>query len=176
MPTVGYLPGLGRCLCGRSAIARATVPADDPNLSVLLQPGHDRVALPIREDVDDRAPFQIDDDAAVPVAAPPSEVIDADHRRRGSRAGSGSLATNGPQQRILRPGNGKSCHQPGARSPAERQTDGVQESIAARDPPTVTPPEARRQGLAERLAPTGALLASEPADAQAQLHHCTADR
>ena len=153
MPAVGHLPRLGCRLRSRRAIAGAAVPADDPNLPVLLQPGHDRVALPIRQDVDDRAPFQIDDDSAVAVAAPPREVVDADHRRRGSRAGSGSLATNGPQQGVLRPRRRKSCHHPGARPPAKCQPDGVQQSIAACDAPAVTPPEARRQGLAERLAP-----------------------
>jgi putative transposase len=70
----------------------------------------------------------------------------------------------------------KSRHHPRARPPAERQPDGVQQSVAACNAPTVTPPDARRQGLAERLAPAGARLASEPADAQAQQHLRAADR
>lgn len=64
----------------------------------------------------------------------------------------------------------------GTKPHAERQADGVQKAVTARDAPTVTPPEVRLQGLSERLAPARILLELRSADAQPQLQQRATNR
>jgi hypothetical protein len=66
--------GLGRCF----AVSSAAVAGDDPNGRMSGEPRLGGRRLAIRQKRDNPAPFQVADDAGVPMIPPPSPIIDAD--------------------------------------------------------------------------------------------------
>jgi hypothetical protein len=90
MPAVGNLDRLRRSAVGRGTVARASVPADHFNLAVGAESGGNGLALAIRQYVDHGAPFEINDNASVTVAAPLGEVVNADHAWSVAGVGAGN--------------------------------------------------------------------------------------
>jgi hypothetical protein len=86
MPTVGDLYRVRQSLCRSFAISATTVTGDDCDRGMSSEPGLGGRRLTIRQQGDYPAPFQIADDAGVPVVAPPCPIINADDLR-GSAGG-----------------------------------------------------------------------------------------
>lgn len=83
MPPVRDLGRLRRS--GRSALGeeRRAVPADDLDARPLGEPGGQTRCLPVREEIDRAAGFDVDRDGAVVAALAGGVLVDADHPRRG---------------------------------------------------------------------------------------------
>ena len=76
VPAVGDLHGLGGTLRRRLGVGRRTVPADDLDPGMLLEPRRDSVPLAVGEQVDDVTALQVHDDGAVTLSLAPRPVID----------------------------------------------------------------------------------------------------
>src|ERR1700761_9012879 len=89
--------GLGRGF----AISATTVTGDDCDRRMSGEPGLGRRRLTIRQQGDDPAPFQVADNAGVPVIAPPRPIVNAnDLERVGWRA---AAASHDAQERVFSP-------------------------------------------------------------------------
>src|SRR3954470_17777271 len=83
VPAVGDLRCLRRTHADAFRVSARAVAADDSNiLAVLLQPGGQCLARSVRQQVNNPAAFEIADDGAVALAAPPGPVIHAEDTRR----------------------------------------------------------------------------------------------
>ena len=82
VPAIGNLLGFRctfRCCLG---VGRRTVPADEFNARMILEPLRDGVSITIRQEIDDVAPLQVHDDRAVALPFAPRPVVDTDEARR----------------------------------------------------------------------------------------------
>src|SRR4051794_35487253 len=99
VPAIGDLDCLRRARADAFSVSARAVAADDSNaLAVLPQPGGQCLAGAIRQQVENSAAFEIADNGAVALAAPPSPVIYAENARR--RRNGGIARANQPQQGI----------------------------------------------------------------------------
>jgi hypothetical protein len=83
MKPIGHLHRLGCSRTGAYRIGTATVPDDDLHAGMLLQPGRQGFALPIREQIDRTPCLQIHQDGAVVMALAERPVVDTQHARGG---------------------------------------------------------------------------------------------
>ena len=87
MPSVGDLDGLGNAFRRHLTITTAAVAADGLDPRMVFEPGRHRPDVSVVQQVDDLAPFEIADDRAVAMPAPPGKVIEADDIRGRGRGG-----------------------------------------------------------------------------------------
>jgi hypothetical protein len=178
MPTVGDLDRLRRGGIGRGSVARPSVPADHFDLAVGPDPFGNGLALSVGQNVDHGTPLKINDNASLAVAAPPGEIVNADHT--GISAGVGGLSpgspANGTQQSVLRTRCRQSCHHARARPAAQGDADSMHNLIASRRSATVPPADLAADILAESRAATARGGAAKPAHGQQDRHCPTADR
>src|ERR1700761_2072946 len=99
MPTICDLYRMRQGLCCRFAISPTTVTGNDRDRGMSSEPRLGSCGLPIREQGDHPAPFQVADDAGVSVIAPPSPIINADDPERISRRT--ATASDHAKERIL---------------------------------------------------------------------------
>jgi hypothetical protein len=85
MPAIGDLSGLGRAFCGCLSIRRRTVPADDFNARMVVEPFFHSIRIAVGQEIDDIAPLQVDDDRAVATSFAPRPVVDANDPERWHR-------------------------------------------------------------------------------------------
>ena len=85
MPTISDLYRVRQGLCCRFAISTATIAGDDRDRRMISKPGLGGRRLPIWQQGDDPATFQVADDAGVPVIAPLGPIINADDLERVSQ-------------------------------------------------------------------------------------------
>lgn len=79
VPAVGNLDGLRQSPRHRLSVATTTGTGDCVDLLLMVEPGFRCRRLPVRKQDDRPAAFEVADNRAVAVIAPPREVIDADH-------------------------------------------------------------------------------------------------
>jgi len=99
MPAIGDLLCGGQRFCRCFAISAAAVASDDGYRRMAPQPRLGCRRLPVGQERHGPSPFEVADDRAVPVIAPPCEVVDADHGQRLRRHL--RFAPNHAQQRIV---------------------------------------------------------------------------
>ena len=71
MEPVGYLQPLRRSPSGAFSVLTTSVPADDPNTGLTLQPVSKVLGISIRQQVNDPMPFQVHQDGSVAVSPLP---------------------------------------------------------------------------------------------------------
>jgi hypothetical protein len=81
MPSVGDLSHLRGGAGNRVTVAAPTVARDDLDGGMIRQPRFDGGGFAVGEKIDDFAPLEVAEDAAVAVPALPRPVVDADHPR-----------------------------------------------------------------------------------------------
>ena len=86
MPAIGNLLGFRRTFRHRLGVGRRTVPADEFNARMFLEPLRDGIGITIGQEIDDVAPLQVHDDGAVALPFAPRPVVDADVSRMRHRA------------------------------------------------------------------------------------------
>ena len=86
VPAVRDLHGPGGSLRRRLGVGRRTIPADDFDAGMGLEPRGHGVRVAVGEEVDNVTAFQVHDDRAVPLPLAPGPVIDP-HTTRGDSAG-----------------------------------------------------------------------------------------
>ncbi|MDA9442731.1 hypothetical protein XH98_27245 [Bradyrhizobium sp. CCBAU 51745] len=115
MPTIRDLYRVRQGFGCRFAIPSATIAGDDRYRGMRSEPGLGGRTLPIRQQADDPAPFQVTDVAGVSVIAPPSRIINADNPERGGRRT--TTASDHVQQRFLLTGSISRFAKPAAGRP-----------------------------------------------------------
>jgi hypothetical protein len=100
---------------------------------MILQPSRDRVTLAVGQQVDRPVAFQIDDDRAVALAAPPGPVIDADDARR--RCWFNRHSPDQAQQGVAADRHGEPVRQAGAGFAAGMKSDAALRLGEADSPP-----------------------------------------
>lgn len=78
MEPVGYLQSLPRALACGLRIKATAIPADDFDLRMLPQPIRAAFNAAIREDINHRAPFEIDNNCPITLEFLPTPIINAD--------------------------------------------------------------------------------------------------
>jgi hypothetical protein len=99
MPAVSHLFGMWQGLCSGLRIPAATVSCDDFDLRLLDQPGLCGRGFSVGQQGDRLSPFQIANDRAISMIAPPRPVISADNARR--RWWWAIISPNGLKQRVI---------------------------------------------------------------------------
>lgn len=85
------------------------------------QPASDAGGIPIRQEIDDGVPFEVDDHGAVAAPALPSPLVDADDARFGAdRYG---RSTHEAQERVAAHWHGKAMGQAGSGRTAQREAE-----------------------------------------------------
>jgi hypothetical protein len=134
MPTIRDLYRVRQNLCCSFAIPSATIAGDDRDRGMRSKPSLGGRRLPIRQQGDDPAPFQVADDAGVSVIAPPGPIINADNPQRVRRRT--ATASDHAQERVFAHRQHQSFCERCCRSSAKRQTavldDGVKSPRASR--------------------------------------------
>jgi hypothetical protein len=82
VPSVGDLYRVRRTLTDAIGIGAGTVACHDRNARMLSGPARERLGLPIRQQIHNTVPLQIDQDRFITMTAPPSPVIHRQHTRR----------------------------------------------------------------------------------------------
>jgi hypothetical protein len=103
MPSVGDLDRVGCAAGGAFGVAAGPISTDNFDAGMRVEPGGQRVGAAVVEDVDHLVSTHIDQDGAVAVAAPPGEVVDAQHCHGGHHRfrqgpGSGAAASSDPRR------------------------------------------------------------------------------
>src|SRR5690348_6202507 len=98
MKAIRHLQGLRGPSAGSLGIGAAPVPDYDLHAGMLLQPGRQRLALSVGQQVDGAALFQIDEDRAIVMALAERPVVDTEHARGGSTRRASAMQA--PQQDI----------------------------------------------------------------------------
>ncbi|ANV23037.1 hypothetical protein BA939_26765 [Rhizobium sp. S41] len=79
MPAVSDLGGVWQRLGCSRRVTAAAVASDDADLRLVREPGLGRRRLPIRQESNGFAPFQIADDGPIALISSPRPVVDTDH-------------------------------------------------------------------------------------------------
>jgi hypothetical protein len=139
--------GLGRGF----AISATTVTGDDFDRGMSSQPGLGRRRLTIRQQGDDPAPFQVADDASVPVIAPPRPIVNAnDLERVGWRA---AAASHDAQERVFAHRQHQAFCEACRRSTTKRQAKVMNDRVQPRRAARRWCQGAFRKALGEDLTP-----------------------
>ncbi len=127
MPAVGDLDRVRQRLCRGFAIAPAAVAGNDHHRGMLGEPGLRGRWLSIGQQSNDPTPFQVADDAGVPMIAPPCPIINADNLERVSWRT--VTASDHAQERILADRQHQPLCEACCRSTAKRQTEVMDDSV-----------------------------------------------
>lgn len=143
VPTVRDLGGMWKRLGDGLAVAAAPIPGNNSDGRVIGKPGSRCCGLPIWQQCHGSTAFQINNDRAVAMVAPPSEVVDADDRKRLTRHL--SPAPDNPQQCIVANRQHQTLRKAGGGTPAKRQPQMVDDVLH----PTGAPRAAAKNILSE---------------------------
>ena len=135
------------------------------------QPGLDRGGLAIGEQVDDPAPFEIADDAAVTLTALPCPIIDADDAQR--RGIASSLPAHDPQQGILADRQHQPPRQRGRGPTAQGNAEMMDDRLEPRCAPSGSAGDRIAERLGENAAPATGLSAAKSANRDTHLNGAT---
>lgn len=153
-------PHIRRRAGDRLAIAAAAVSRHDLDLGASRHPGLDGGGLAVGKHIDDLAPLQVADDAAVAMPALPRPVVDADHPRRRPRLR--RPRPDGPQQRVLAHRQQQASGQPLAGTAAEREAEMMDDGLQPRRAAGVGGDDVLAEPLGEDLPRADVVAASEP--------------
>src|SRR5690348_2015598 len=78
MPPIAYLESLRRSESGGCGIGIGSIPANDFDRGISLEPGSHRSRFPIRQEIQSTMPFQITDQRPVAMPTTPRPIIEAD--------------------------------------------------------------------------------------------------
>ena len=82
VPSVRNLHGLRCTLTNTIGVSTSAIACDHLYTRMLTKPRGERLGLPVREQIHDLVPLEVDKDGAVVVATSPGPVIHAKHLRR----------------------------------------------------------------------------------------------
>jgi hypothetical protein len=132
---------------------------------MLLQPGNHGLGLPIREEIDDTVPLEINQNRAIPMPAAEGEVIDTQDPWHGSAIDRGG--PDGAQDRIRASPHPQPHQESCARFAPHDEADQFQGLGTARSPPRVRSNDTG-ESLGEDAALAGVGAAPEASHRQAQ--------
>jgi hypothetical protein len=112
MPAIDNLLCLGCCIGGRLGVGRPTVPADEFNARMIVEPLLDGFGIAVGQEIDHVAPLKIHDNSAVPLAFEPGPVIDPNEA--GRWRGVILEPLDASEQRVWAGGHGEQNGQAGA--------------------------------------------------------------
>lgn len=174
VPAVGDLDGLRQGPSHRLSVATATVTGDCMDQLLMAEPGFRCRRLPVRQQYDRSAAFEVADDCAVAVIAPPREVINADHAQRLARHP--RTLPDHAQQRVVADRQHQPLREAGSRSAAQREPEVLDNLIETIRPAGSLREDAITKALGENLPAAEDFIAPEAADEDPEFNASAAER
>jgi len=129
MPVINDLSGFGRGFCGCLSVRRRTVPADDFDTRMIVEPLLYGFGIAVRQEINDIAPLQIHDNRSVPLPSDPGPVIDPN--KTGRRRRFLVEPPDASEQRVWAGGHGEDTGEAGVGFTAESQPNRTADSAEA---------------------------------------------
>ena len=169
MPPVRDLDRLGCTLANAVGKDAGSVPGNDLDARVGLQPRGQALGPPVRQQVEHAVAFEVDQHRSVAVAAAPGPFVDRQHPHRRPRLRRGAGASCHAQQRIGADRHGQARGEAGTELAADSEAE-----MALQVAQPLGPPGGGRRGVGKPLGEgpprTGRREAAEPARLNTQQH------
>jgi hypothetical protein len=175
MPPIAHLNRIRCPLTDAVCVGAGPIAGNHLYPGMLTQPPSEAVSLPIRQQVDHRIAFQIDQNSSIPAAPAPGPVVNRQDARNGRLVSAAAGAFHQPQQRIGADRHGQPLGQTPTSLAAQRQSEMTLELAQALGA-LCEGPGSIGQRLGKGLSDAGRIETTKTAHLHAQHHRLTLAR
>jgi hypothetical protein len=171
MKSIGALAGLRRALVGTPSIEAASVSGHDLDLRMIPKPASRGSSRSVLKDIDDLAPFEVDNNCSVVVSLSGGPIVDAHHANGMAYSTSSRPPLQMTRDRVGATGDAHHPKQPLARQATDRMAGRVDQCLDPVSDPREWPCNAIKS-FGEGYVLTAPIQTSEPSDSRIEDHPC----